>query len=124
MTEQVKRYEFFSYIDDDVAELDCHEADDGTWINAADYARLEQECERLRLDNLSKNGSMKAFGAQIAALQRAVKNRDKLKDRAEQQRDIARKVLAKCQEKLDPHRDAALFGEVCDALRGKANTSS
>ena len=48
MTKPVKRYEFFAYIDDDVAELDCHEADDGTWINAADYARLEQECERLR----------------------------------------------------------------------------
>lgn len=48
MTKPVKRYEFFVYIYDDVAELDCHETDDGTWINAADYASLEQECERLR----------------------------------------------------------------------------
>lgn len=60
-------------------------------VLAADYERLEQECERLRLDNLSKNGSIKAFGAQIAALQRAVKNRDKLKARAEAGRDDALK---------------------------------
>ena len=44
MTGPVKRYEFFAYIDDDVAELDCHEADDGTWINAADYDRDIREC--------------------------------------------------------------------------------
>ena len=43
MTGPVKRYEFFAYIDDDVAELDCHEADDGTWIKAADYDRDIQE---------------------------------------------------------------------------------
>lgn len=59
-------------------------------VLAGEYERLEQEFERLRLDNLSKNGSMKAFGAQIAALQRAVKNRDKLKAKAESERDELR----------------------------------
>lgn len=34
--------------------------------------------DQLEADNRSKNGSMKAFGQQIAALQRAVKNRDKM----------------------------------------------
>lgn len=29
------------------------------------------------------------------------------------------KLLAKCQEHLDPHRDAVLWGEVCDALKVK-----
>lgn len=60
----------------------------------ADYDALAAECERLRLDNLSKNGSMKAFGEQIAALQRAVKNRDKLKARAEADLDAALAELA------------------------------
>ena len=49
-----------------------------TYVHAADYDRLAQECERLRLDNLSKNGSIKAMGEQIAKLQRAVKNRDRM----------------------------------------------
>lgn len=47
-------------------------------VLAAEYERLEQECERLRLDNLSKNGSIKAMGEQIAKLHRAVKNRDRM----------------------------------------------
>lgn len=47
-------------------------------VLAYDYDRLEQECERLRLDNLSKNGSIKAMGEQIAKLHRAVKNRDRM----------------------------------------------
>ena len=44
----------------------------------AERDTLAQECERLRLDNLSKNGSIKAMGEQIAKLQRAVKNRDRM----------------------------------------------
>lgn len=70
------------------------EGEDGEFVLASDYDTLTAECERLRLDNLSKNGSMKAFGEQIAALQRAVKNRDKLKARAETERDAALAELA------------------------------
>lgn len=70
------------------------------YVLASDYDRLERECERLRLDNLSKNGSIKAFGAQVAALQRAVKNRDKLKDRAEAERDALRAQVGAMREAL------------------------
>lgn len=49
MTEPVKRYDpNYSAISpaDDLAV----EADDGIFVMHDDYARLEQECERLRLD--------------------------------------------------------------------------
>ena len=49
MTEPVKRYDpNYSAISpaDDLAV----EADDGMFVMHDDYARLEQECERLRLD--------------------------------------------------------------------------
>ena len=39
----VKRVDFFAYIDDDVAELDYHESSDGSWIKAEDYDKLKSE---------------------------------------------------------------------------------
>lgn len=39
---------------------------------------LRAELERVKADNRAKNGSMKAFGEQIARLQLAVKNRDRM----------------------------------------------
>jgi len=44
----------------------------------AERDELRAELERVKADNRAKNGSMKAFGEQIAKLQRAVKNRDKM----------------------------------------------
>lgn len=38
-------------------------------------------------------------------------------DKITKERDAALKLLARCQEKLDPHRDAVLWGEVCDAFK-------
>ena len=39
MSEVIKRYTFFAYLDDDVAELDCHEEEDGAYVLASDYDR-------------------------------------------------------------------------------------
>ena len=39
MSEVIKRYTFFAYLDDDVAELDCHEEEDGDYVLASDYDR-------------------------------------------------------------------------------------
>jgi len=39
----VKRVDFFAYIDDEVAELDYHESDDGSWVPASDYDTLAAE---------------------------------------------------------------------------------
>ena len=39
MSEVIKRYTFFAYLDDDVAELDCHEEEDGNYVLASDYDR-------------------------------------------------------------------------------------
>ena len=43
MSEVIKRYTFFAYLDDDVAELDCHEEEDGNYVLASDYDKLDQE---------------------------------------------------------------------------------
>lgn len=85
-------------------------------VMAADYARLEQECERLRkqVNMLVKQhmplepiDGLDGWSEVISAT------------KAIELRDAALKLLAKCQEKLDPHRDAVLWGEVCDAFRMK-----
>ena len=39
MSEVIKRYTFFAYLDDDVAELDCYEEEDGAYVLASDYDR-------------------------------------------------------------------------------------
>ena len=39
MSEVIKRYTFFAYLDDDVAELDCHEEEDGAYVLASDHYR-------------------------------------------------------------------------------------
>jgi len=47
MTEPVKRYNM------DVGRFgnaDAYESEHGQWVKCDDYVRLEQECERLRLD--------------------------------------------------------------------------
>ena len=56
-------------------------------------AAKDAEIARLEADNRSKNGSMKAFCEQIAKIQRAVKNRDKMLEKlraqiAAQQADV------------------------------------
>ena len=50
--------------------------------------------EHLQADNRSKNGSMKAFGEQIAKLQRAVKNRDKMLAKLQEENAELRVTLA------------------------------
>lgn len=67
-------------------------------VSATDYARLEQECERWK---------------ETAA------GLDRQNDAIADELEAALKLLARCQEKLDPHRDAVLWGEVCDAFKGE-----
>ena len=43
-----------------------------------EIAKRDETIARLEADNRSKNGSMKAFGEQIAGLQKAVRNRERL----------------------------------------------
>lgn len=74
-------------------------------VSASDYARLEQECERLR-----SLWELELDRATTAENESAI-NQWAL--------DEARRVLGKCQEMLDPHRDAVLWGEVCDAFKVK-----
>lgn len=51
MTEPVKRYNLWM-VDYDGRERDPLKEEDerGDWVTSEDYARLEQECERLRAD--------------------------------------------------------------------------
>lgn len=97
MSETVKRY---------MATCDCmNEAGWGDYVRHEDYARLEQERERLR-----SLWELELDRATTAENESAI-NQWAL--------DEARRVLGKCQEMLDPHRDAVLWGEVCDALKVK-----
>ena len=40
---EVKRVDFFAYMDDEVAELDYTESEDGAWVPASDYDKLDKE---------------------------------------------------------------------------------
>lgn len=60
-------------------------------VMASDYARLEQECDAVKAASLM-------LGRDLAA---------------------TLKLLARCQENLHPHRDAALWSDVCAALGPK-----
>ena len=71
-------------------------------VMAADHARLEQEYAEL----VERYGKLQTGEGHIT-------------HRVIAERDAALKLLARCQEKLDPHRDAVLWGEVCDALTTK-----
>lgn len=91
-------------------------AANGLYVRHEDYARLEQECERLRkqVNMLVKQhmplepiDGLDGWSEVISAT------------KAIELRDAALNLLAKCQEKLDPHRDAVLWGEVCDAFKVK-----
>jgi hypothetical protein len=55
--------------------------------NPAAVLELIAEIERLTADNRSKNGSLASYGKQISALQRAVKNRDKVLAKVSAERD-------------------------------------
>ena len=58
------------------------EAADGEFVLASDFeaeiAKRDETIAQLEADNRSKNGSMKVFGTQIAGLQKAVRNRERL----------------------------------------------
>lgn len=73
-------------------------SDNGEYVLATDYERLEQECERVRTSLKDADAGMMLFL---------------------EQRDTALQLLACCQERLDPHRDAVLWGEVCEAFKAK-----
>ena len=47
----VKRVVFFAYIEDEVAELDYHESDDGSWVPSSDYDTLRTANQRLEGEN-------------------------------------------------------------------------
>lgn len=67
-------------------------------VFASDYERLEQECAHVR----EERDSFQRVGI-----------------RTMEERDTALQLLAQCQEHLHPHRDAVLWGQVVETLRGK-----
>lgn len=101
---EVKRYDY-GYKDNDCGGaryLGLIEKPDGALVRHSDYACLEQEYAEL----VERYGKLQTGEGHIT-------------HRVIAERDAALKLLARCQEKLDPHRDAVLWGEVCDALTTK-----
>lgn len=98
-------------------------------VMADDYARLEQECERLRVKLMTIASAeparhniewAKAMAAECnnevyAQWREAFGERNS----ALKQVEALRELLTRCQEHLDPHRDAALWSDVCAALGPK-----
>lgn len=85
------------------------------WVNSA-----KADIERLEADNRSKNGSMKAFGEQIAKLQRSVKNREKQLDKRSAEVEALRKDAERYRWLRAHHglslkgHDFISYGEVAD----------
>lgn len=74
--------------------------------NPAAVLSLLDESDRLENDNRSKNGSMKAFGEQIAKLQRAVKNRDKLLAKSKEENEQLRAEVEALRKDAERYREA------------------
>ena len=124
MTETVKRYGIHFAVEHMMKEDPA-----GDYVLASDYARLEQECERLRVKlmtiasaeparhNIEWAKAMAAEGNNevYAKWLEAFKERNTALNQATCLRDL----LTRCQEHLDPHRDAALWSDVCAALGPK-----
>ena len=93
MSSEVERFDFFAYLDDGVAQLDCHQSSDGSYVRYDDHERevrwaiaaairmqdkcaaLEAECERLRKEKSARQAlsiqlidEARALRAELAAI--------------------------------------------------------
>ena len=70
---EVKRLDFFAYLDDGIAQLDYHESDDGRYVLHEDYValaadsdRLRDECEYLANENIELKLLIKNLHQQLS----------------------------------------------------------
>ena len=66
----VKWYVFFAYLDDDVAELDCHEVGDGGWIGASDYDACSSRLHEVAVACANAEQERDELRAQVEAMRR------------------------------------------------------
>lgn len=82
----------------------------------ADCARYDQHqaiTDELRREVAALEGKVRFFGRSLdASLNAEIATHDRLNTVVAQQA----KLLFRCQETLNPHRDAVLWGDVCAAL--------
>lgn len=81
-------------------------------VEYSDYKALQLEC-----DELARQLALALKVPSVAAMHVYLDTEcAKQNVQLAAERDEARRVLGKCQEMLDPHRDAVLWGEVVRAL--------
>jgi hypothetical protein len=96
----------------DINDPDETETEEPNFCDVVLVADYERDTQALQ-DRYDCNTAI--MRARTEALSRVTYERDAALKQLEGQRAL----LARCQEKLHPHRDAVLWGEVYDALRAK-----
>lgn len=91
--------------EDKFCQVRPYQSEHGGWVKRDDCARLEQECKDAK--------------CQAELMQRATEVFREERDAALKQVEGLRDLLTRCQEHLDPHRDADLWSDVCAALGPK-----
>lgn len=141
---EVQKYDPFGY--DGLSAL-MHEDEHGDWVRLESYEAIKLQRDALLAQHGRDSAELRSLCAARdqyrdlsikygGKLSEVLKEKDAALNQAEkleagiprlvesnyrnrQALNTAIQLLAKCQEHLDPHRDAVLWGEVYDALKVK-----